>query len=152
MKKLLAALAVAMILTGDAWAADVRATPEDAQELVKTAVAYLKKHGKDRAFKEFQNRNGPFIYKDLYLFVYDLEGTCVAHGADPSRVGKNYLNVADEDGTLYTKEYVELAKTKGAGWTRFRFRNPATGKVEPKKAYTERVGDVLVGSGAYTTD
>jgi hypothetical protein len=38
------------------------------------------------------------------------------------------------------------------GWTRFKFRNPATGKVEPKKAYTERVGDVLVGSGAYTTD
>ncbi len=151
MRKLLAALAASFVLAGPALAAAERATPEDAQELVKTGVAYLDKYGKERAFKEFQNKNGPFIYKDLYLFVYDLDGNCVAHGADATRVGKNYMNVADEDGKLYTKEYVELAKTKGSGWTTFKFKNPVTGKSEPKKAYSERVGDVLIGSGAYLT-
>jgi len=150
MKKLLAALAIAFVFVGSALA-DNRATPEDAQELVKQAVAYLKKHGKEQAFKEFQNKNGPFIYKDSYLFVYDLNGVCVAHGFDQSRVGKNYMDVADEDGKLYTKEYVELAKTKGSGWTFFKFKNPMSGKVEPKKAYIERVDDVLIGSGVYLT-
>ncbi len=38
---------------------------------------------------------------------------------------------------------------QGKGWTEYKFQNPATGKVEQKVAYAERVGDVVVLCGAY---
>ncbi len=149
MKKLLALLAASFLLAGAAQAADERATPQDAEELVKTAVSYLKKHGAEKAFKEFQNKNGPFIYKDLYVMVYDLEGKCLAHGADPSRVGKNFIEAKDPDGKLFVKERMEIAKTKGSGWQDYKYKNPANGKVEAKVTYVQKEGAYVVTSGAY---
>jgi cytochrome c len=148
MKKLLALLAASFLLSTAALAED-RAAPADAEELVKTAVAYLKKHGAEKAYKEFQNKNGPFIYKDLYVALYDMSGKCVVHGADPARVGKDFMDAKDPDGKLFIKERIEMAKAKGKGWQDYKFKNPATGKVEQKTSYFELVGDVIFTAGAY---
>ena len=148
MKKLLSLLAASFLLAATALAEE-RATPQDAEELVKTAVSYLKKHGAEKAYKEFQNRSGPFIYKDLYVMVYDLNGRCLAHGADPSRVGKDFIDAKDPDGKLFVKERLEIARAKGKGWQDYKFKNPATGKVEAKTTYLEKVGEVVVTAGAY---
>jgi len=149
MRKLLAAVAVSLLAVAAARAEEVRATPQDAEELVKTAVAYLKKQGQEKAFKEFQNKNGAFIYKDLYVMAYDLGGKCLAHGADPSKVGKDLMDQKDVDGKLYTKERIEIAKAKGSGWQEYRYKNPANGKVEPKVVYFEKVNDLVISAGAY---
>ena len=148
MKKLLSLLAASFLLAATALAEE-RATPQDAEELVTTAVSYLKKHGAEKAYKEFQNRSGPFIYKDLYVMVYDLNGKCLAHGADPSRVGKALIESKDSDGRFFIKERLEMARAKGKGWQDYKFKNPATGKVEAKTSYFEKVGDVVVAAGAY---
>lgn len=148
MKKLLTALAAALALSGAALAEE-RATPQDAEELVKTGIAYFKKHGAEKAFKEFQNRNGPFVYKDLYLALYDLKGKCVAHGADAGRVGKDFMDAKDPDGKTFIKERIEVAKAKGKGWQDYKFKNPANGKVEQKTSYFELAGDVIFTAGAY---
>jgi len=142
-------LLAASILLATAALAEERATPQDAEELVKTGISYLKKHGREKAFKEFQNKNGPFVYKDLYLALYDTTGKCVAHGADASRVGKSFLDAKDPDGKEFIKERVEIAKAKGSGWQDYKFKNPATGKVEQKTSYFELVGDVIFTAGAY---
>jgi cytochrome c len=147
MKKLFALLAL-LLLSGPA-AAEERATPQDAEDLVKTAISYLKKHGAEKAYATYQSKNGPFIYKDLYIMVYDLNGKCVAHGADQSRVGKDLIDAKDPDGKLYVKERVEIAKSKGKGWQDYKFVNPATKRVEQKTSYVEKVGDVIVCAGAY---
>jgi cytochrome c len=149
MKKLFALLAASFLLAGSALAADERATPQDAEELVQTAAAYLKKHGGEKAYKEFQNRNGPFIYKDLYVMVYDMTGKCMAHGADPSRVGKDLIDARDPDGKAFVRERLEVAAAKGRGTQDYKFKNPATGKIEAKTSYFEKVGDVVVAAGAY---
>jgi len=148
MKKLLSLLAASFLLAGAALAEE-RATPQDAEELVKTGVAYLKKHGPEKAYKEFQNKNGPFVYKDLYLALYDVSGKCVAHGADPGRVGKSFLDAKDPDGKAFIKERIEIAKAKGKGWQDYKFKNPANGKVEQKTSYFELAGDVILTAGAY---
>jgi cytochrome c len=147
MKKLAALLAL-LLLSGSALAEE-RAAPQDAEDLVKTAISYLKKHGAEKAYASYQSKSGPFIYKDLYIMVYDMNGKCVAHGADPSRVGKDYLDAKDPDGKLFVKERVEIAKSKGSGWQDYKFVNPATKKVEQKTSYVEKVGDVIVCAGAY---
>ena len=147
MKKLFALLA-ALLVSGAALAEE-RASPQDAEDLVKTAISYLKKHGPEKAYATYMSKSGPFIYKDLYIMVYDLNGKCLAHGADPSRVGKDYLDAKDPDGKLFVKERVEIAKAKGKGWQDYKFLNPATKKVEQKTSYVEKVNDVIICAGAY---
>ena len=148
MKKLLSLLAASFLLATAALAEE-RATPQDAEELVKTAVTYLKKHGAEKAYKEFQNKGGPFIYKDLYVMVYDLNGKCLAHGADPSKVGKDLMEQKDANGKAYTRERIQIAREKGAGWQEYVYKNPANGKVEPKVVYFEKQGEVVISAGAY---
>jgi cytochrome c len=149
MKKLPLVAAVALCLAGAAVAEESRATPTDAEDLVKSAVAYLKKNGQEKAFKEFQNKSGPFIYRDLYIFVNNMSGFTVCHGVDPARNGMNVIDAKDADGKLYIRERLELMKAKSVAWQEFKYKNPSTGKVEQKTAYLERVGDLIVGSGAY---
>ncbi len=150
MKRLFVVLAAGLAVATHAFAADeARATPADAEALVKNAVAYLKRHGREKAFKEFQNPNGPFIYRDLYIIVSDASGKCVAHGADPGRVGKNIMNSTDVDGKSFIRERYDIAAKKGSGWHDYKYKNPADGKIEAKTVYIEKFEDLVVTSGAY---
>lgn len=126
-----------------------RGTPQEAKELVKKAIAYLKEHGKEKAFAAFSDLNGKFVDGDLYIFVYDLSGKCLAHGANPKMIGKDLIDLKDADGKAFVKERIELAKSKGSGWQDYKFTNPVTKEIEQKTAYIERVDDIIIGCGAY---
>ena len=137
-----------LVLTSSAFAADL-GTPAEAEALVKKAIAFIKANGKDKSFAEFTNRSGQFVDRDLYIFVYDMSGTCLAHGQNPKMVGKDLSDLTDPSGKAFIKERVELAKTKGKGWQDYLFSEPTTKKIEHKVAYIEKYEDVIVGSGAY---
>jgi signal transduction histidine kinase len=124
-------------------------TPAQAEAMVKKAVAEIKANGKDKAFAEISNPKGKFIDRDLYVFVYDMSGKCVAHGFNQKMIGKELIDMKDPDGKFYVKERVEIAKTKGKGWQDYKFTNPLSKKVENKTAYIEKVDDLIVGCGAY---
>ena len=55
----------------------------------------------------------------------------------------------DPDGKLIVQDFIEVAKGKGSGWSDYKFLNPATGKVEPKKTFVIRIDDYFLGVGAY---
>jgi cytochrome c len=140
---LLVAAIAASALAGE------RATTKDAELMVHNAVAFLKKEGREKALAAFSDPKGPFTYRDLYIFVYKLDGTCVAHGAKRDRIGKNLLGDKDADGKEYVRERIKIARETGKGWQEYKFSNPATGKVEQKVAYVELIEDLVIGSGAY---
>ena len=135
-------------LVGFGWAGDYGTTGE-ADGMVKKAIAYLKANGKEKAFADFSSPQGAFVDRDLYIFVYDLNGKCVAHGFNQKMIGKDLREMKDADGKDYVKERIEIAKTKGKGWQDYKFTNPITKKLEPKTAYIEKFEDVIVGCGAY---
>jgi len=141
-------IVVGLVLSSSAFAADL-GTPAEAEALVKKAIAFIKANGKDRAFAEFTNKNGQFVDRDLYIFVYDMSGTCLAHGQNPRMVGKDLSDLTDPSGKAFVKERIELAKAKGKGWQNYLFSEPTTKKIEHKTAYIEKYEDVIVGSGAY---
>ena len=149
MKKIvLAVAALSLMFAAGAFAGD-KGTPAEAEALVKKAVAFVKANGKDKAFAEFSNTKGQFIDRDLYIFVYDMDGRVLAHGQNPRMVGRDMSDAKDPDGKEYVKERIGIAKTKGNGWQNYKFSNPVTKKVEDKTAYIEKVDDFIVGSGAY---
>lgn len=124
-------------------------TKEEAEALVKKAISMIKAEGKDKAFAEINNPKGKFVDRDLYIFVYDMNGKCVAHGFNPKMIGKDLMEMKDADGRYFVKERIEIAKTKGKGWQDYKFTNPLSKKIELKTAYIEKVDDLIVGCGVY---
>ena len=152
MKAILSAVAISLGMlagAGAALAAD-KGTPDEAVAMVKKAVALIKSDGKDKAFAAISDpANTTFHDRDLYVYVYDLNGVALAHGNNPKMVGKPLIGLKDNEGKLIIKEMVDLSKSKGKGWVEFKWPNPVTKTVEPKAGYIERVDDMLVGSGIY---
>ncbi len=145
-------LAALFLLAGTATRAaaeEPRASTKEAELLVKKAVDFYRKNGREKALATFSAPRGPFTYRDLYITAYDLSGKCLAHGQKPERVGKNLLGDKDPDGKAFVAERIEIAREKGAGWQQYKFMNPVDKKVEDKVAYFEKVDDLVIACGAY---
>ena len=149
MKKVLGIIVVLSLLVVNSVMAGDKGTPAEAEALVKKAISFIKANGKDKAFAEFNNKSGQFVDRDLYIFVYDMNGKVLAHGQNAKMVGKDLYDLTDPDGKPFVKDRIDIAKTKGSGWQDYKFSNPTNKKIEPKRAFIEKYEDFIVGSGAY---
>jgi cytochrome c len=152
MKKLFVAFLLGMFLTmsGNVVQAGDTGTKDEAVAMVKKALEFIKANGNDKAFAEFNNPKGPFVDRDLYVVVYDMNGKCLAHGANQKMVGRDLIDNKDVDGKEFMKERVEMMKSQSSGWQNYKFRNPVSNQIEPKAMYLERSGDLIVGCGVYS--
>jgi cytochrome c len=144
-------VAVLSIFAADAAGAEERATTAEAEAMVKKAIDFYKKNGREKALAEFSRANGKFVDRDLYVTVYTLDGKCLAH-INERVIGKNMWDQRDVDGKYFTRERLEAAKTQSSGWQEFKFYNPVTKKIEPKRQYWERHDDLVFATGAYKKD
>jgi cytochrome c len=133
----------------NAHAAGDKATAAEATAMVKKGIAFIKANGKEKGYAEISNKSGPFVDRDLYLVVYGLDGTVLAHGANQRMVGKNLIDMKDIDGKPYVQERIDLAKSKGTFWQDYKFTNPVSKKIEPKSMYCEKLDDTAVCGGIY---
>lgn len=140
---------VALIVVAATAGASGKGTPDEAKALVDRAITAIKTEGKEKAFAAFNSPTGGYVDRDLYVFVYDLEGTVISHGGNNALIGKSLINLKDADGKLFVQEFVRVAKGKGEGWVDYKWVNPTTKKVEDKTSFIKRHGDMLVGVGVY---
>lgn len=147
-KSLISVAAAAIVFVVPALGAD-GANKEDAMAMVKKAVTFIKEQGPEKAYPEISNREGKFIDRDLYVVVYQLDGTVLAHGSNAKFVGKDMSDAQDVDGKLYVKERVELAMKQPSFWQDYKFVNPVSKKVEPKQMYCEKLNNTAVCAGIY---
>jgi signal transduction histidine kinase len=131
-------------------AAEEFGTKDEAIAMVKRVQAEFKKDGPDATFKAVSDKaTKEFHDRDLYPFIYDMSGLCVAHGARPALIGKSLIDLKDQDGKFLIREMVALAKGPGNGWIDYKWPNPLTNKIEDKLSYVEKMGDYFVGVGVY---
>ncbi len=152
MKKLIATVigvGFLVLMAGTVTFAAEFGTAPEAEALVKKAIQLIRADGREKAFAEINNPKGKFVDRDLYIFVYDMNGKCVAHGFNPKMIGKELIEMKDSKGKYFVKERVEIGKTKGQGWQDYMFTDPLTKKIEPKSAYVERLENLIVGCGVY---
>jgi cytochrome c len=138
----------AALLAGPA-AAGEWATKDEAQAMVKKAVAFIKEQGPDKSYAEITNKNGQFTDRDLYVVVYQLDGKVLAHGSNAKLVGKDMSDAQDVDGKFFVKERIELAQKQPEFWQDYKFVNPTSKKVEPKQMYCQRLAETAVCAGVY---
>lgn len=151
MKKFIVSMMVVLflIVTGSILFAAEKGTKAEAEAMVKKAIAFYQANGKDKTFAAVSDPKGQFIDKDLYIFVYDMNGKCVAHGFNQKMIGKDLLEMKDSEGKAYVKERIDIAKKKGKGWQDYMFTNPLSKKLEHKTAYIEKVDEFIFGCGVY---
>ena len=133
-----------------AWAAP-KGSADEAIAMTKRAVAMIKADGKEKAFAAIADpANTSFHDRDLYIYVYDMNGVTLAHGNNHKMVGKNLTDLKDNEGKAIVKSLITTANSPaGRVWVDFRWPNPLTKVVEQKSGYIERVDNMIVGSGIY---
>jgi hypothetical protein len=146
MRLLIALTLGATLLFAPAARAGADATPDDAKAMAIKAAAYLKANGPEKALPEFSAKDGPWHDRDLYVTVQDSKGVMVAHGTNPGLIGRSVLELKDVDGKPFNHDIQAVTDT---GWVSFKWQNPVTKAVEAKQMYEVRVGDYVVGVGAY---
>ena len=147
----LSSFATAVVLAvgvGTAAHAADRATPREARTMFEQAVRYMEENGAERAFAAFNDRQGNFVRKDLYVFAIDDKGVYHASGAAPEAlVGLKVLDTTDAAGNPLFREMIERTRVSPEATMRYMWLNRATNKVEPKVSYVRKVGNYVLGVG-----
>ncbi len=116
------------------------------------AALMVKEKGVESATAAIGDKKGPFVWKDTYVFLMDLDGKMLAHPIKPELTQKeNLLSVKDTTDKPIFVEFVKIANKKGEGWVDYMWPKPGQDKPAAKSSYIYRVPGTqyLVGAGIY---
>ncbi|WP_027362587.1 cache domain-containing protein [Desulfospira joergensenii] len=132
--------------------AQEKATKEECIEKCKEAAQMVQEKGLDATLAVIMDKNGPFVWKDTYIFCIDIEKKAnIAHPIKPKLIGKNLMHVKDTGGKLFFAEFINTAKGKGAGWVEYMWPKPGEKKPSKKMTYVYKVPgeSVFMAAGIY---
>ncbi|PQP01165.1 cache type 2 domain-containing protein [Massilia phosphatilytica] len=148
--KLTATVVATALTLSCAGALAAEPTEKDAIAMAERGAAMVKTKGKDEVMKRITSKDPEFVQGSLYIDMRDVKtGIVLAHPYNPSIVGKDLTDVPDANGKKYRREIIELAAAKGKGWVDYQYKNPTTGKIEPKTTYILLVDGVVLEAGLY---
>jgi signal transduction histidine kinase len=128
------------------------ATKEECVVKSHEAAALITAKGLDEAIKQINDPKGPFVWKDSYVFLMNLEGKMLAHPMQPelTKLPHCLLLTDPTDKALFVS-FVNLAKTVGHGWVEYMWPRPGQKWPSKKITYIYRVPntDLFVGAGVY---
>lgn len=148
--KTTATLTAAVLCLSCAGALASEPTEKDAIAMAERGAAMVKAKGKEEVMKRITAKDPEFVQGSLYIDMRDVKtGIVLAHPYNPSIVGKDLTDVPDANGKKYRREIIELAAAKGKGWVDYQYKNPTSGKIEPKTTYILLVNGVVLEAGLY---
>ena len=148
--KLTATVVATALTLSCAGALAAEPTEKDAIAMAERGAAMVKAKGKEEVMKRITSKDPEFVQGSLYIDMRDVKtGIVLAHPYNPSIVGKDLTDVPDANGKKYRREIIELAAAKGKGWVDYMYKNPTTGKIEPKTTYILLVDGVVLEAGLY---
>jgi cytochrome c len=140
----------ALVSSSNAFSAD-KATPEEVIAKVQQAVKLIEEKG-DAAYPMIRDKNGPFIWKDTYVFVGDLDGNLLVH-INSKLEGKNMMGAKDASGKLFHAELINGLKKKPDGyWNEYQWVKPGEKDPSQKVSYQVVVPNKPIFAGAGVWD
>ena len=154
MLRILVALCSSVLMSAVPAAAAEFGTKAEAIAMVKRVQDQFRKEGAEATFKAVSDKSTKTYHdRDLYPFIYYLSGAQtgvnVAHGARPALIGKQLIDLKDQDGKYLIRDMIAIANGLGKGWYDYKWPNPINNKIEDKSSYVEKMGDYMVGVGIY---
>jgi signal transduction histidine kinase len=127
------------------------ATREECIAKVNEAVQLIQKEGIEPSLKKIMDKDGPFVWKDSYVFcIGNQVGKTLAHPIT-NILGFPMKRFKDEDGKQPFVEVIEVANKDGNGWIQYNYRGRGENKPRMKSTYFAKVPgkDVIVCAGYY---
>ena len=124
-------------------------TADEAVALVERAVALRRRAGsRDQFLRTITDKSQPFHDRDMYVFALDGDGTYLAFGGNPAKVGTRVQDIPGIAGDRLVHDILAQAR-RGPGWVEYDITNPATGKVQTKMSFVQGQDDLVLGCGVY---
>lgn len=123
-------------------------TAEEAMTLVERAAALHRGCGREVFLRTLTNPAQPYHDRDMYVFALNAAGTYLAFGGNPAKVGTRVQDIPGIAGEQLVHDIVTQAE-RAPGWVEYDITNPATGAVQTKMSFVQRVGDLYLGCGVY---
>lgn len=116
--------------------------PDSAAELVdfvKQAAGQVQAQGRS-AFPTFAEADGPWQYRDTYLFVLDAAGRALHYAVAPHLVGQDLGPFTDTAGRPFVQWQLEaLSNDDGTAWAFYRWPRPQDIEPEWVASFAQRV-------------
>lgn len=132
--------------------AEERATTEECVQKTHEAAAMINAKGVEEAVKLIGDPQGPYVWKDSYVFLMDLKGKMLAHPMQPELTRHEHVLLQTDaaDKAIFV-HFVNIAKDPGQGWVDYMWPKPGKKSPSKKVTYIYRVPtkDLLVGAGVY---
>ncbi|MCK5879726.1 MAG: cache domain-containing protein [Holophagae bacterium] len=128
------------------------ATKDECVVKCHEAAALISSKGLDEAKKIIEDPHGPFVWKDSYVFLMNLDGKMLAHPIKPELTHRNHvLLITDPKDKALFVHFVNMAKNTGHGWVEYLWPKPGKNTPWKKITYIYRVPetDLFVGAGVY---
>lgn len=114
------------------------------------------KLSKEQAIEDLRKRLHTMMYRDgqVYTFASSMEGVSVANGGNPALVGKNILDVVDENGVRPVRLMRDGVRDKGEAIVEYMWPKPGVAGVVSKLTYVKAFApwDIFIGTGDYIDD
>ncbi|MEO9190508.1 MAG: cache domain-containing protein [Acetobacteraceae bacterium] len=146
---ILAGLLLGAVLS-TARAAEPRA--DHARTLATEAAELVAKQGLPGACRTMEAPGSRFNQGDTYAFIMDLQGRWRCFPPKPQAEGQSAYEIRDPDGKAMLPEQIAIVRSPaGQGWVDYRWNNPATGKIQPKRSFVIAIPrtDLFAVSGYY---
>jgi signal transduction histidine kinase len=127
------------------------ATKEECIAQSKAAAQMIQDKGLDAGIAAINDKAGPFVWKDTYVFLMNMDGKMLAHPMSPALLEKDsLLSVKDSNDKALFVEFVNVA-AQGEGWVDYVWPKPGEDKPSPKETYIYQVPGTqyFVGAGIY---
>ena len=122
---------------------------EEAVALVDRALAHRRRSAsRDSFLRDLTNPAQGFHDRDMYVFVLDRDGSYVAFGGNPAKIGTRVQDIAGIDGAGLLHAIFDQAEHE-PGWVEYNIANPTTGRVQTKMSFVQLVDDLALGCGVY---
>jgi len=145
-------IAVSLMVTAVAAHADESASKEECVVKVNEAATYVQNHDLEKAIEVIGDPNGPFVWKDSYVFLMNLDGKMLAHPFKPELTKREHcLLITDPTGKALFVHFVNLARDAGDGWVDYMWPRPGENTPRKKQTYIYRIPntDLFVAAGVY---
>jgi len=125
-------------------------TADQARQLVFDAMVHIGAVGYEQAVRDFHDKAGVFIDRDMYIFIFDRAGYYVVHGAMADKDGSDLRAITGLDAQKLVDDAWSICDTDQGGWVNYTITNPVTREVQAKTSYVVPLDDNrLLGCGCY---
>ncbi len=134
-------------------AAGEKATKDDCVALTKKAAQMIKTEGLDATLEKINDRKGPFVLKDTYVFCLTSDSIKVIGHPYASAKWRSLdqKDFIDPHGTLVFQEFIKALENKDEAWVDYMQYRRQAEQPSKKTSYLRKIPghNLIVGAGVY---